>query len=131
MTIELTFEIYWQAATCAISAQHIATTCCNTLHPTATQDASDAGVLTHCNTLQNTATDCNRLQQHTATYCNISCGACRCLAGVLVHCNTLQNTTMHCNNMLQHAATHCNTRCFECGCFNILQHSVEHCHNTL
>ena len=49
--------------------------------------------ISHCNTLQHTATHCNTLQ-NTAT-----------------HCNTLQHTATH-GNTLQHTATHytnCNT----------------------
>jgi len=45
--------------------------------------------ISHCNTLQHTATHCNTLQ-HTAT-----------------HCNTLQRTATHCHT-LPHTATHCN-----------------------
>jgi len=74
--------------------QHTATSCmqlpathcnienCNRIR------SSKAKYVTHCNTLQYTATHCNTLQ-HTAT-----------------HCNTLQHIAIHCN-MLQHAATLC------------------------
>jgi len=74
--------------------------------------------ITHCNTLQHTATHCNTLQhtapqqstdhaalnrQHTATHCNDK------LQHTLIsHCNTMQHTATHCNT-LQHTATHCNT----------------------
>jgi len=83
--------------------QHIATRC-NTLPHTAPHDHAEfqrgisekplefaaARHMTHCNTLQHTATHCNTLQ-HTAT-----------------HCNTLQHIATH-GNTLQYTATHCTT----------------------
>jgi len=68
----------------------------------------------HGNTLQHTATHCNRnlaslglparmrapQDQHTATHCSA-------LRHTARHCNRLQQTATHCNT-LQHTATHCN-----------------------
>ena len=92
----------------------------------------------HSNTLQHSATYCNKLQravclssnfrerhsnpqQHAAIHCNtLQHPATSCLPGVFEqrHSNTqhhtatyyniLQNTATHCNT-LQHTATHCNT----------------------
>jgi len=93
--------------------------------------------VSHCNTLQYTATHCSTLQlttthcittQHTATHCNIlqhtakSRPCCWMWTTfwfpyhTAMHCNTLQHTAAHCNT-LQHTATHCNT----------LQHTATHC----
>ena len=51
-------------------------------------------------TMQQTATHCNRLQQ-TATHCTT-------LHQTATHCTTLQHTATK-RNTLQHTATHCNT----------------------
>jgi len=77
--------------------------------------------VSHCNTLQHTATHCSTLQ-HTATHCSTlqhTAAHCSTLQHTAVHCNTLQHTAAHCST-LQHTATHCNT----------LQHTAAHC-NTL
>ena len=67
----------------------------------------------HCNTLQHTATHCNKI----ATRCNqVQQGCCKLLAvwvdcltkSCTIHCITLHHTATHCNT-LQHAATHYNT----------------------
>jgi len=80
---------------------------------------------THCNTLQHTATHCNKLQcnklQRTATHC-ITLNADHVDGARSLNCSanpdslTLQHTTTRCNT-LQHAATRCTT----------LQHSAIHC----
>jgi len=90
-------------------------------------------LLTHCNTLQHTATHCNTwpILQDTATHCNTGKSCCRCYAwtwmvsfGVLqAHCNTLQHTATHCNT-LQHTATHCNTLQHGHPRCNCLQHTA-------
>ena len=85
----------------------------------------------HCNRLQDTATDCNRLQ-HIATYmytCHatetLSCGTvyntlqdtarhCNRLQDTVRHCKTLQDTARHCN-MLQYTFTCHATETLSCG----------------
>jgi len=57
--------------------------------------------MTHCDTLQHTATHCSTLQ-HTAAHCNT-------LQHTATHCNTLQHTATH-YNTLQHTAAHGSTR---------------------
>ena len=47
--------------------------------------------VTQCNTLQCTATHCNRLQQHTSLYAQTH---------TATHCNTLQDTATDCNTRL-------------------------------
>ena len=87
-----------------------------------------------CETPQQTATDCNRLQQTAAL---LSINRTRCNAAT--HCNTLQHTATHCNT-LQHTATHCNTlqhtgaslsirrpRCNAATHCNTLQYTATHC----
>jgi len=93
-------------------------------------------ILSHCNTLQHTATHCNTLQ-HTATHCNNTrTGPLPRLSrenvwnvyflfqptGTLqltaTHCNTLQTLQQH-RTAYCHTATHCNT----------LQHSATLCNN--
>jgi len=78
----------------------------------------------HCNTLQHTATQCNKLNTAQQTWSGVEKE--RMLLGFVTehptsnytatHCNTLQHTATHCN-ILQHAATHCNT----------LHHTAPHC----
>ena len=114
-----------------ITLHHTATHC-NTLqhnvcvwHDTLTHVIFSGA--THCNkmrdTLQHTATLCNRLHQ-TATHCNTlqhTATHYNTLRHTATHCNTQQHTATHCNT-LQHAATHathCNTR-------NTLQHTSTH-----
>jgi len=90
--------------------QHTAISHCTTLQHTAT----------HCNTLQHTATHCNTLH-HTATHCPTTingprraqpttlCNSLQWLQHTLIsHCNTLQHTATHCDTP-QQTATHCNT----------------------
>jgi len=72
--------------------------------------------VTHCNTLQHTATHCNTLQ-HNAIFSRCFC--LTSLASPPRKNKTLQHTTTRCKhcNTLQHAATRCNT----------LQHTATHC----
>jgi len=70
--------------------------------------------LGHCNRLQQTATDCNRLQQirfhppkHNVWQIKI-CEQRYVLQNTATDCNRLQQTAKDCNT-LQHTATHCNT----------------------
>jgi len=106
--------------------------------------------------MQQTATDCNRLQQsatyrscvqpvapratktlfatssntlqHTATHCNM-------LQHAATHCNMLQHTTTNyiilqdtatCCNKLQRTATHCNSLQYTTTHCNTLQHTTTH-----
>ena len=91
--------------------------------------------VSHCNTLQHTATCCNTLQ-HAATRCNTLQSSQRMLHAVtqkrgcecvhcdrVLHCNTLQHSALCCNT-LQHAATLAEnaTCCKKC---DMLQHKNE------
>ena len=72
--------------------------------------------ITHCNTLQHTATQCNTgdsVMQHNSMH-----AAC-------MHYNTLQHTSTH-DNMLQQAATHFSTLKHIASCCNKLQHTATH-----
>ena len=94
----------------------------------------------HCNTLQHTATHCNKRLSllvrsagptlvgnkcalyHSATHCNTlqhTAAHCSRLQQTAAHCNTLQHTAAHCST-LQHTTAHCST----------LQHTATYC-NTL
>ena len=64
-------------------------------------------VATQCNTLQHTATHCNRAVWATLTWV-WQHSATRVWQHSATHYNTLQRTATHCNT-LQHTATHCNT----------------------
>ena len=66
--------------------------------------------ISHCNTLQRTATHCIALQHTPAggTDAIIHCVHSSLLQRTAMHCNALQRTATHCNT-LQHTATHCNT----------------------
>jgi len=74
---------------------------CNTLQHTATHYNTLQHITTHCSTLQHTATHCNTLWY--ITY--LSPQKCLGMHTHISHCNTLQHTTPHCNT-LQHTATH-------------------------
>ena len=87
-------------------------------------------MISHCNTLQHTATHLNRLKVRTNLEIQIVIGLSaddlrlvpvrkKGIVEVVLHCNTPQHNATHCNT-LQHTATHCNT----------LQHTATHC-NTL
>ena len=56
--------------------------------------------LTHCNTLQHTATQCNTMQ-HTATHC---IHRRRTALRQMTHCNTLQYSATHCNTLQRTAS---------------------------
>jgi len=91
--------------------------------------------MSHCNTLQHTATYYSTLQ-HTATYCST-------LQHTATHCNTLKITATHCNTLqmkthagyprwkitLQHTATHCNTLRYTATHCNTLQHTATLCNS--
>jgi len=109
---------------------------------------SDSTV-THCNTLQHTATQAFRsdlLLPQIATnllqlYRCYLCTHCDKLQHTATHSNTLQHTATHCNaqqhtatqvfrlsrNLLQHSFTTCAHTAKHC---NTLQHTATHC-NTL
>ena len=77
----------------------------------------------HCNTrntLQHTATHCNKESRFDMTFALLDIAApstyCSTLQLIATHCNTMQHTATHCNT-LQHTATHCNA----------LQHTATHC----
>jgi len=73
-----------------VTLQHTATHC-NTLLAVIVLRCDRLDILTHCNTLQHTAThSCS----HTATHCNTlrHTATHSCNALMLTHCNTLQHT---------------------------------------
>ena len=116
--------------------QHTATHCTRMMFLRCLSQETVCRHITHCNTLQHTASHCNTLQytathcntlQHTATHCTQMtfprCLSCETVCRHITHCNTLQSTATHCNT-LQHIATHCNTLQHTATRCNTLQHTL-------
>jgi len=84
----------------------VAVCCCSVLLQYTSPVCAYVLSATCCNTLQHTATHCNRLQLTRVMISEVH-GAMLCPLHVAICCNTMQRTATHCNT-LQHAAKHCN-----------------------